>query len=442
MSRQSYPKQFCDLGLNGSLFSQTVERNLAFCDDFAIVTNNEYRFLAKAQMESLNIDRYSFLLEPVGRNTAPAVALACMKFDDEDVVLVSASDHIIKNKSKYQDAVHQAEKLAQQGYIAIFGIKPEYPETGYGYIKSDGNRVLAFKEKPDIDTAQKYFKSNHYYWNSGMFVFKVKTFFEELEKYAPEVLDKSRKAFSTLNEEGAIGNEAMSEIPSISIDYAIMEHSNILKLVGADIGWSDLGGFESIYNHYEKDSEGNATSGKVLGKGSKGNLFVSGDRLIAAIDVDDLILVDSEDAILVAKKGSSHKIKDILVDIEKAIPTITQKHKTVYRPWGSYTYLSEGENFKVKKVVVKPEKSLTYHSHTERSEHWTVVEGKADIVISGECYKVKCNQTIYVPKGAAHSISNPYDTDLIIVETSVGEKIEEEDIVVHDGRPQNFTEAK
>ena len=442
LSRQLYPKQFCDLGLDESLFSQTVERNSAFCDDFAIVTNNEYHFLAQVQMESLKINNYSFLLEPIGRNTAPAVALACMMFDEDDIVLVSASDHIIKDKVKYQEAVKQAKNLAQQGDIAIFGIIPEYPETGYGYIKSDGDKVLAFKEKPDFDTAKKYFKSGQYYWNSGMFVFKVKTFFHELEKYAPEVLDKSRKAFAALKQDGAIEKKAMAEIPAISIDYAVMEHSGLLKLVEADIGWSDLGGFEAIYNHYDKDGYGNSVSGKVIGKGSNGNLFVSGERLIAAIDVEDLILVDSEDAILVAKKGSSHKIKDILPDIEKAMPAITQKHKTVYRPWGSYTVLNEGEGFKIKKVSVNPGKSLTYHLHKLRSEHWTVVKGRASIKMSDEEYVIENNQTIYVPQEVPHKLSNDGKEGLVIVETSVGENLNEEDILVQDGYGQKFSEVK
>jgi mannose-1-phosphate guanylyltransferase len=433
LSRQSYPKQFCDLGLDESLFSQTVERNLAFCDDFAIVTNNEYYFLAQLQMENLKIDSYSFLLEPIARNTAPAVALACMKFDEDDVVLVSASDHIIKNEKRYQEAVRQAEDLAQKGHIAIFGIKPEYPETGYGYIKTDGSNVLSFREKPDYDTALKYIESGKYYWNSGMFVFKVKTFFEELKKYTPQVLTKSREAFSTLNEDGAIRKDAMSAIPSISIDYAVMEHSKLLKLVEADIGWSDLGGFEAIYNHYEKDGGGNAVSGKVLGKGNSGNLFVSSERLIAAIDVDDLILVDSEDAILVAKKGSSHKIKDILPEIEKAIPTITQKHKTVYRPWGCYTVLNEGEGFKIKKVSVNPGKSLTYHLHKLRSEHWTVVTGCASVKMSEEEFIIDKNQTIGIPQEVPHRLSNYGKEQLIIVETSVGDNLNEEDIIVKGG---------
>lgn len=426
ISRKNYPKQFCDLGYEYSLFQQTAKRNAEFCNETIIVTNSEQKFLALDQLNEINMYNYRMLLEPVGRNTAPAITLACLMLDEEDIVFITPSDHIILNNESYKKAVERAKELAEKGYLVTFGIKPSYPETGFGYIEADGENVISFKEKPDAKTAEEYIRKGNYYWNSGMFVFKVRTFLSEMEKYSPEILGKSKQAFVNNGEEIEIGK--MNMIPADSIDYAVMEKSDKIKVVFADINWSDLGSYDALYKNFEKDENGNVSIGEVIQLDSKNNIIMSGDRVIAAVEIEDMIVVDTKDALYLSRKGSSHRVKEMIGRLETIKEDITNIHVTAYRPWGSYTVLDEGHRYKVKQITVKPQRQLSLQKHLHRSEHWTVVNGTAEVQIGDKISLVKNNESIYIPIGELHRLKNPGKVDLVIIETQVGDYLEEDDI--------------
>jgi len=402
------------------------------CDELVIVTNDNHHYLVKNQLKRIGHENYKLLLEPVGRNTAPAITLACLLFDKDDIVLVSASDHVIENIEEYKKCIKRGELLAKQGYIVTFGIVPSSPETGYGYIEAQGEDVLAFKEKPDLETAKKYLESGNYYWNSGMFMFRVGDFFEELKKHSEEVLTKSKEAINYEGNVIHIEKEKMMQIPKISIDYALMEHSDKIKVIPSDIGWSDLGSYESLYNMLDKDEDANVKTGNVISLNSKGNLILGGKRVITAIDIEEMIIVDTQDALLISKKNSSSKVGTLNSQLEKMDPAITIKPKTVNRPWGHYTYVFIAENYKVKNIVVNPKGEMSLHAHAKRSEHWTIADGTATILINGEAITLSQNESVFVPKGTPHKIRNTTDDILLIVETSVGTDLMENDIIRYD----------
>jgi len=329
VSRELYPKQFCNLISEQSLFQDTLLRNRDLCYKTIIATNEQQYPLAKEQADKISAKNVEFILEPIGRNTAPAIAIACMSLNYDDIAFITPSDHYIKNEDKYNDALEKAKNIAKSDFLVTFGIKPLYPETGYGYIETEGENVISFKEKPDENTAKKYMASGKYYWNSGMFAFKVKTFLDELKKYSEEIFTASEKAFEkrkTENKITKILKPYMEKIPAKSIDYAVMEKSNKIKMLSIDVNWSDLGSFESIYNILKTDENGNAfrSSLKNICVDSKNNLIFSGNRQIAFIDVDDLVVVDTDDALLISKRGSSHKIKEEILKLEEISPNITK----------------------------------------------------------------------------------------------------------------------
>lgn len=431
ISRKLYPKQFCKLIDDKSLFQKTVLRNQESCKKQFIVSNIEQYFLAIDQLEELKIKGSNFLLEPVGRNTAPAITLACLSLAPEDIVLVTPSDHLIKNLEEYNKVLVSAKKLAEEDYLVTFGIKPDYPETGYGYIEAIGSDVKSFKEKPDLETAQAYVEKGNFYWNSGMFVFKVSTFLEELKNYRPEIFEACEKAFINASKENPvrIKLEDMLQIPSDSIDYAVMEKSNKIKVIAADIGWSDLGSFESLYREKDKDEAGNVLNHENIILNSKNNLILSNERKIATIDIEDLIIVDTQDVLLVSKKGSSQKVKEIVKDLEKKESDLFNIHLTAHRPWGTYSVLEQGDRYKIKKIIVKPGAKLSLQKHYHRNEHWIVVSGTAKVTI-GEIEKIlRANESTYIPMGEIHRLENPGKIDLIVIEAQVGDYLGEDDIV-------------
>ncbi len=432
ISRRNYPKQFCDLGYDYSLFQQAAKRNAEFCHETIVVTNVEQKFLAVDQLDEIDLNHYRLLLEPIGRNTAPAITLACLMLDDEDIVLVTPSDQIILNADEYRNVTQRAKTLADDGYLVTFGIKPGYPETGFGYIEADVENVVSFKEKPDLKTAEEYIRKGNYYWNSGMFVFKVSAYLKELEKYSPEILEKCKQAFIDNGKEIEIDKEKMSEIPSDSIDYAVMEKSDKIKVVAADIDWSDLGNYDALYNNFDKDADGNVNIGEVINLDSKNNIILSEDRVIATIDMQEMVVVDTKDALFISRKGSSHKVKELIKDLEAMKKDITNNHVTAYRPWGSYTVLDEGHRYKVKQISVKPQRRLSLQKHFHRSEHWTVVNGTAEVQIGEKTSIVRSNESIYIPIGELHRLTNPGKIDLVIIETQVGDYLGEDDIVRYD----------
>ncbi|MEA1987598.1 MAG: mannose-1-phosphate guanylyltransferase/mannose-6-phosphate isomerase [Pseudomonadota bacterium] len=437
LSRTMLPKQFVRLFNNRSLFQDTVLRNQPVCSSTFVVSNNEQFFLAVDQLGQISSASDQFLLEPVGRNTAPAIALACMALDSDDLVLVTTSDHLVKDQAAYEAAVLEAKALAEQNNLVTFGIKPTYPEVGFGYIEANGNDVSSFKEKPDADTAQSYIDQGNYYWNSGMFCFKAGVFLDELKQYAPEMYQACLDAMpkDCCDNEIRIELDAMKAIPEDSIDYAVMEQSQKVKVVPCDMGWSDLGSFDALYDEVKQPGLDNAVLSRLdespepICIDSKNNLIVARERQIALVDVDDLLVVDTTDAILISKKGSSQKVKNVVATIKKQSPELTEIHRLAFRPWGSYEVLQDSNQYKVKRIVVKPDSKLSLQKHFHRNEHWIVVSGTATVTVDDNRFLVRPNESTYIQMGQVHRLENEGKIDLVMVEVQVGEYTGEDDIV-------------
>ena len=432
ISRSLYPKQFCRLFEDQSLFHKTLERNSPLSSSFSVVINQEQYFMGLDQLEEKKLSQQSsFILEPTGRNTAPAIALAALHADPDEILLVVPSDHLIEDQKAYEVAVHKARELALEGNLVTFGIKARYPETGYGYIEANGWDVTSFKEKPDRATAESYLKAGNFYWNSGMFCFQAKTFLNELKAYAPDIYASCKSAFEKSGKSSPlrIGLEDMKAIRSESIDYAVMEKSKVVKVVPADIGWSDLGSFDSLYDALPKDPSGNTKSEKSIHLGSKNNLVIGGKRLISTIDVEDLMIIDTQDAIVISKKGSTQKVKDLVAEVKKVNPEMAEVHTTAHRPWGTYTILDEHQGYKVKRITVRPGAKLSLQYHHHRSEHWIVVSGIATVTINDKVFELKPNESTYIPKEAQHRLANNHQEELILIEAQVGSYLGEDDIV-------------
>ena len=448
ISRTLMPKQFVKLFDEKSLFQLTVQRNRSVCREQFIVSNAEQYFLAVDQLEELQCSSNKFLLEPIGRNTAPAIALACFALNAEDIVLVSPSDHLIKDEEAYAKVLQEAKQLAKDNNLVTFGITPTFAETGFGYIeyvvsskRLAGYNVKKFHEKPDLETAKNYLQQNNtinhqlsttnYLWNSGMFCFKAGVFLEELKKYSPKIYEASKKAFENASKNGMyrIAHEDMANIPEDSIDYAVMEKSNRVKVVASDIGWSDLGSFDALAKEFDTDENGNTKDKNLLAINSKNNFIYSSDRLIATVDIDDLIVVDTPDALLISKKGNSQKIKDIVKELKGRESNLHHIHLTAHRPWGTYTVLENTLGYKIKRIIVKPGKRLSLQKHFHRSEHWIVVEGIALVTVGDKEILVRPNESTYIPMGELHRLENPGKIDVVLIEAQVGEYLEEDDIV-------------
>lgn len=436
ISRTLMPKQFVKLFDERSLFQLTVERNGSVCDKQFIVSNTDQYFLAYDQLEEesgYDMGRAAFLLEPIGRNTAPAIALACMGFDPEEIVLVTPSDHLIKNRDAYATVIARGAELAAQGNLVTFGITPTFPETGFGYIESNGENVRAFHEKPDYATAQSYLAAGNYYWNSGMFCFKAGVFLAELERYAPEIYNCSKTAFerkSIISDaQFRIKHNDMLAIPEESIDYAVMEKSDKVKVVAAEIGWSDVGSFDALYEELPKEEDGNTVNDKHIAIDSRNNLILSEGRKIATVDVEDLIIVDTGDALLVSKKGSSQKVKNVVAELKKRQTELHNIHLTAHRPWGTYTILEDTPGYKIKRIMVQPGKRLSLQKHFHRNEHWIVLSGSATVTVGDETYLVRPNESTYIKAGEVHRLANTGKIPLVIIEVQVGEYTGEDDIV-------------
>ncbi len=429
ISRKLMPKQFVKLFDEYSLFQKTVLRNQKISESQLVISNQDQYFLAYDQLESLGM-KENFLLEPVGRNTAPAIALACMALDDDDIVMVSPSDHLISDEKAYVEVVNSAKEYAKKGYLVTFGIKPTYAETGYGYIEANEHDVLSFKEKPDEKRAKMYIEQGNYYWNSGIFCFKVSTFLEELEKYSPKIYTASKRAYENCAHDGIvrIKKEDMLNIPEDSIDYAVMEKSTKVKVVPSDIGWSDLGSFDALYEELPKDDNQNTVNDHAITIDSKKNLIIS-QRKVALIDIDDLIVVDTADALLISKKGSGQKVKEVVKQLKEQNSELSNTHLTVHRPWGTYTELENGNGYKIKNIEVKPGKRLSLQKHFHRNEHWVVVSGTAQVTVGENSYLVRPNESTYIKMGEIHRLENPGKIPVVMIEVQVGSYTGEDDIV-------------
>lgn len=431
ISRTLMPKQFVKLFNEKSLFQLTVERNSSLCAEQFIVSNTEQYFLALDQLAELHKTADNYLLEPIGRNTAPAIALACMELDREEIVLVTPSDHLIKNQAAYQHVVKRAQELADQDYLVTFGITPTFAETGFGYIESDGESVKAFHEKPDVNKATEYLKAGNYYWNSGMFCFKAGVFLDELQKYSPDIYTTCTTALKNAhtNDMMRIKYEDMLSIPENSIDYAVMEKSDRVKVVVSDIGWSDVGSFDALYEELPKDTNGNTACDKHISVDSKNNLVLCDARKIATVDVENLIIVDTGDALLVSKKGSSQKVKSVVAELKKRHSEMHNIHLTAHRPWGTYTVLEDTPGYKIKRIIVNPGKQLSLQKHFHRSEHWIVVSGTATVIVGDQTMIVRPNESTYIKMGEVHRLANDGKIPVVLIEAQVGEYTGEDDIV-------------
>ena len=427
ISRTLMPKQFVKLFDGKSLFELTAERNAKICDKNMIVSNEEQYFLALDQVE----DNSKFLLEPVGRNTAPAIALSCMTLDPQEVVLVTPSDHLIKNEDAYQRVLGKAKEFAEDDKLVTFGIRPSFAETGFGYIEAEDFDVKAFHEKPNQERAQRYVDEGNYYWNSGMFMFKAGVFLEELKKYAPKIYETCMMAFENEKNQNStlrIQHSHMEAIPDESIDYAVMEKSDIIKVVPSDMGWSDVGSFDALFEELPKDANNNTPNDKHIAIDSKNNLIYGENRYIATVDIEDLIIVDTGDALLVSKKGSSQKVKLVVNELKKTTQ-LHNTHLTGHRPWGTYTVLEDTAGYKIKRIEVKPGKRLSLQKHFHRNEHWIVVSGTATVTVGDKKIYVRPNESTYIKMGEIHRLENEGKIPVVMIEVQVGEYTGEDDII-------------
>ena len=441
LSRSGFPKQFLSLGGTETLFQRTCNRCKTIKDAIKpplVVTTEDYRFLVQEQLSEIGFRDTTLLLEPVGKNTAPAMTLAAlhsMVEHDDPIMLVLPADHEIKNEQGFTEAVMTAAKLAAKNALVVLGVVPTSANTGYGYIKADGDTVTHFVEKPDIGNARQYLKDGSYFWNAGIFVVKSSVWLKILEQFRPDI------AIGTLNawQHKTIDNrfirpnqEYFKAIPAESIDRAVIEHlpsSNIdIKMISLDVEWSDLGSWDAVWQTAPINSEGNAIFGDVLAFGSMNNYIHSSSRMLALVGVNDIAVIETADAVLVTDKKNSQDVRKIVEKLKLAQREESDFHRKVFRPWGWYDCLDEGEGFKVKRIQVSPGCSLSLQKHNHRAEHWIVVKGSAEVTCGDHVFNLTKNQSTYIPLGQVHRLANPNKTILEIIEVQSGNYLGEDDI--------------
>ena len=438
LSRELYPKQLLQLTDDLSLLQTTLARVDRLVDALPpiVVVGDKHRFITLSQMEELGgFSDASILLEPVGKNTAPAICAAAEYcISDEDVILlVLPADHVVMHADKFVDAVARAAQLAENGAVVTFGIRPKSPETGYGYIEiGEGDRVVSFKEKPALSVAKEYLAQGNYLWNSGMFAFSAQTFKKEMESFAPEMVGCMKDAV----EHGVVDGKffrlektAMEKCPADSLDYALMEKTSVAAVVAADIGWSDIGSWQALWDVLEKDDSGNVTQGDVLLEDTRNCLIKSENMLVAAVGMEDTLVIETADAVLVAPLSRSQDVKKVVTRLKKDGRKEFSLHRTVYRPWGSYTVLEELPRFQIKRIAVNPGAKLSLQLHHHRHEHWVVVTGTAKVVNGDKEILLYENQSTYIPAGTRHRLENPGVIALELIEVQIGSYLGEDDIV-------------
>ncbi|MEO5361268.1 MAG: mannose-1-phosphate guanylyltransferase/mannose-6-phosphate isomerase [Nitrospirota bacterium] len=455
LSRKSYPKQFIKLKGQQSLLQETMARVLLAVppEDIIVLTNKEYKFHVKSDMESLvtkaaglKTDGHEvsskghIVFEPTARNTAPAIALGVKYCMDnlgaakDEAVFVCPSDHVISPPERFIEYLKAAEKAALEGYIVTFGIMPTRPETGYGYIKRGHRpltisglteeiyRVEKFTEKPDDKTALDYIEGGKHYWNSGMFIFKPSVIAEEFRRWAPEIGRVFEKSYDEML-------KSFATLPNISIDYAIMEKSNNIATMPLDIYWNDIGSWDSIFEILEKDAGGNATTGDVIAIDTKDSMVLANKRLTVTLGIEDCLVVETDDVVLVSKRGHAQKVKNVVSQLKELGRQEINEHVTTYRPWGSYTLMGKGDRYQIKRLIVNPLHSLSLQMHMHRSEHWVVVSGTAKVTLGEKELYVHANESIYVPKTTPHRLENKGKIPLEVIEVQNGEYLNEDDII-------------
>ncbi|EKT4106401.1 TPA: mannose-1-phosphate guanylyltransferase/mannose-6-phosphate isomerase [Stenotrophomonas maltophilia] len=439
LSREAYPKQFLPLAGELTMLQATWQRVAPLAARGPLViANEEHRFVAAEQLQQVGTEPAAIILEPVGRNTAPAIAVAALEAtrDGADaLLLVLPSDHVITDEAAFRNAVQAAASAAEAGKLVTFGIVPTGPETGYGYIKAaDGQGVRAverFVEKPDLETATGYVSSGQYYWNSGMFLFKASRYLQELERFQPEMLARSRQAWQQARRDAdftRLDKDAFTAVPSDSIDYAVMEKTADAVVIPLDAGWNDVGSWTALRDVSQQDGDGNAHQGDVIAIDCR-NTYAYAQRLVAMVGLDDVIVVETDDAVLVGKADRMQEVKTVVAQLKAEGRSEATWHRKVYRPWGAYDSIDNGERFQVKRITVKPGGTLSLQMHHHRAEHWIVVSGTAEVTRGNEVILLSENQSTYIPLGVTHRLRNPGKLPLELIEVQSGSYLGEDDIV-------------
>ena len=441
LSRKLHPKQFINLVNETTLFQDTILRLPKDVAEPLIICNEEHRFLAAEQLREIGKKTKDIILEPEGRNTAPAVALAALQFinkGEDPILLVLSADHLIKNIEAFHQSITIASELAENNKLIAFGVVPDKAETGYGYIEANINNtddyysIKSFTEKPSQKNAKKYLDSGNYLWNSGMFMFKASVFLSELEKFEPEILSACKKSCTTKNIDSdfiRIDNDAFHQCPNESIDYAVMEHTKNGVVVPLDANWSDVGSWSSLWDIKTKDKNDNVSKGDVFLEDVKNTYTYSSNRLVSVIGVSNLVIVDTQDALLVADKQQTHNIKKIVARLNNDKRSEVDNHRKVFRPWGHYDLVDSGEGFQVKRIVVNSGAKLSLQKHKYRAEHWVVVKGVALVTCGDKIFELVENQSTYIPQGSIHRLENHQDIPLEIIEIQTGSYLGEDDII-------------
>ena len=456
LSRESYPKQFLNLLENDNLtlLQKTYERieNLDNLTNPIIICNEEHRFIVGDQMRKINIDPALIILEPVGRNTAPAITIAALKAieyfkkDIDPILLILSSDHYIEDINKFQNSIKLSIEESKKGNLIIFGIIPTYPATGYGYIKSqdllknkniNARKVEKFVEKPDLKTAKSLFENKNFLWNSGMFVFKANDIIKEIENFAPKIIRDCKESLKNSSKDRdflRIDRENFEKCPNISIDIAVFEKTQKAFVLPLDCGWDDIGSWDSLWNLSKKDNNGNSFKGRVIEDKTKNSLIQSEERLVVALGIENTIIIDTKDALLVANKDNAQDVKKIVQNLKIKGYYEGQQHKLMHRPWGHYLSIQEGSNWQIKRIEVYPGGQLSLQMHHHRSEHWIVVQGTAKVEINDQVKILSQNESTFIPLGSKHRLTNPGKMQLVLIEVQSGDYLGEDDIIRYEDK--------
>lgn len=446
LSRKSLPKQYISFKNDSSFLQLTLKRLFTLQKQInpIFICNEEHRFITAEQIREVKIEPNSIILEPCSRNTAPAITLAALKAisnGNDPILLVLPSDHLINNEKSLISTFKRSAEYAQDGKLVTFGIVPNAPETKYGYIEatnpnfinqSDASKIKLFLEKPNKEKAEKLIKNKSVSWNSGIFVFKASTFLKEIKNFHPEIYSYCQKAFNESHKDldfERIAKSPFEKCPNISVDDAVMENTDLGMVIPLNAGWSDIGGWKSIWENFDKDSNGNLLIGDVLEFSSKNNLIVSDNRLVIGLGIEELIVVETNDSILVAKKDYAEKVKDLVKSLKDNGRSECELHKKVFRPWGNFLSIEEGDLWKVKRIEVNPGESLSLQLHNYRSEHWVVVKGKANVEVNEKKFILSENESCYIPLKTKHRLSNFQEQPLVIIEIQTGTYLEDDDIL-------------
>ncbi len=439
-SRTLFPKQFLNLLNNTTLFQDTILRLPDDLSDPLVICNEEHRFLVAEQLRQIGADNSGIILEPIGKNTAPAIALAALKFIDnsqDPSLLILSADHHIADNQAFHNSINIANTYSEQRKMVTFGVKPTKPETGYGYIEVDNSLnakyydIKSFKEKPSLKNAKNHLDSGNYYWNSGIFMFKASLYLDELKKFEPDIFSACRKSFNKTHKDLdflRINSEEFNNCPEKSVDYAVMEKTKNGVVIPLKSDWSDLGSWDALWEAKPKDGNNNVSEGDVI-LDEVTNSYIEGtNRLLSVIGLSDIVIIDTHDALLVANKKNVQNIKNIVKKLKKDNRKEIINHRKVYRPWGYYDSIDYGQGFQVKRILVNPCSKLSLQKHQHRSEHWVVINGIAQITNGNQVFELKKNQSTYIPKGEVHRLENREKTPLEIIEIQTGSYLGEDDI--------------